>query len=447
MTKKFVVKQGEVLKGSNLLKKNEKSLTRVEFISKFMNENKVFVFNKDKHKDQDVFLNNLKQEYLNYRKNWDDQPAQAIKNKYLSKDLQKKSIGPLCLDIEVASICDLACPFCFREFEATPDKIIDEQLCYKLIDQAAEMKIPSIKFNWRGEPLLHPKLPEFIKYAKMKGILETIINTNATHLNEKKSEELIEAGLDLIIYSFDGGSKKTYEKNRPGRFKKNNFEDVYKNIKNFHKVKKKLSSKLPYTKIQMIMTKETSKEVKSFFELFSDCVDDVTTTPYTERGGNISDLSEEEVKTYNDIIKKNNLPEGTHYIKDIFGNIQVSNGRIPCEQPYQRLLVTYEGKVAMCCYDWGAKHPVGFVDKKSFNNQKDYLTVMEQVEKRKKGFELLKNIKMPDVMNEPKKEIKNIKEIWFGKEIDGIRKKHLCNNADDIKICSTCTFKDVFKWV
>ena len=52
---------------------------------------------------------------------------------------------------------------------------------------------------------------------------------------------------------------------------------------------------------------------------------------------------------------------------------------------------------------------------------------------------------MPEVMNEPKKEIKNIKEIWFGKEIDGIRKKHLCNDADDIKICSKCTFKDVFK--
>ena len=212
MTKKFVVKPGEVLKGSTLLKKNEKSLTRAEFIATFMNENKVFIFNKDKHNDQNVFLNNLKKEYLNYRKNWDNQPAQAIKNKYLSNDLQKKSIGPLCLDIEVASICDLACPFCFREFEVTPDKIIDEQLCYKLIDQAAEMKIPSIKFNWRGEPLLHPKLPEFIKYAKMKGILETIINTNATHLNEKKSEELIEAGLDLIIYSFDGGSKKLMKK-------------------------------------------------------------------------------------------------------------------------------------------------------------------------------------------------------------------------------------------
>ena len=39
-----------------------------------------------------------------------------------------------------------------------------------------------------------------------KGILETIINTNATNLTEK-IPKLIEAGLDLIIYSFDGGSK------------------------------------------------------------------------------------------------------------------------------------------------------------------------------------------------------------------------------------------------
>ena len=57
----------------------------------------------------------------------------------------------------------------------TPDKIISESLCYKIIDQAAEMNVPSIKFNWRGEPLLHPKLCDFIKYAKQKGILETII--------------------------------------------------------------------------------------------------------------------------------------------------------------------------------------------------------------------------------------------------------------------------------
>ena len=67
-----------------------------------------------------------------------------------------------------------------------------------------------MKFNWRGEPLLNPKIYEYISYAK-RGILETIINTNATNLT-KQIQKLIDSGLDLMIYSFDGGTKKTYEK-------------------------------------------------------------------------------------------------------------------------------------------------------------------------------------------------------------------------------------------
>ena len=50
-----------------------------------------------------------------------------------------------------------------------------------------------MKFNWRGEPLLRPELPKFIKYAKEKGILETIINTNATMMNEKVANNLIDS--------------------------------------------------------------------------------------------------------------------------------------------------------------------------------------------------------------------------------------------------------------
>ena len=71
--------------------------------------------------------------------------------------MTKEKMTPLCVDIEVASICDLACPFCYREFVVTPDKIIDEKLCYNLIDQVADLGVPSMKFNWRGEPLLNPK--------------------------------------------------------------------------------------------------------------------------------------------------------------------------------------------------------------------------------------------------------------------------------------------------
>jgi MoaA/NifB/PqqE/SkfB family radical SAM enzyme len=53
------------------------------------------------------------------------------------------------------------------------------------------------------------------------------------YLKGSYAEELISSGLDLLIYSFDGGSKKTYDKLRVGRFKQNKFEDILENIKNF----------------------------------------------------------------------------------------------------------------------------------------------------------------------------------------------------------------------
>ena len=51
---------------------------------------------------------------------------------------------------------------------------------------------------------------------------------------------------------------------RPGRFKNNKFDDVYKNIKNFCELKKKLGKVFPITKIQMVMTKSSRPEAKFF---------------------------------------------------------------------------------------------------------------------------------------------------------------------------------------
>ena len=111
-------------------------------------------------------------------------------------------------------------------------------------------------------------------------------------------KELIESGLDFMIYSFDGGTEKTYEKMRPGRFKENNFSEVYENIKRFHTIKSASHSALPYTKIQMILTDETFNEMDSFFALFSEFVDDVSTSQYTERGGQLNAIDDETKDSY-----------------------------------------------------------------------------------------------------------------------------------------------------
>ena len=135
-----------------------------------------------------------------------------------------------------------------------------EDLYLKIMKEVKELDIPSIKTNWRGEPLLNPLIDKFIDTAKKNGVLDVSINTNATTLDEKKSLKLLNSGLDQIIFSFDGGTKETYEQMEPGRFKTNRFSQVYENIKNFCVMKKRKNAIFPTTKIQMVMTKHSRKK-------------------------------------------------------------------------------------------------------------------------------------------------------------------------------------------
>ena len=59
---------------------------------------------------------------------------------------------------------------------------------------------------------------------------------------------------------------------------------------------------------------------------------------------------------------KNKQIENAEVLFDNDNTIFISQKRLPCEQPFQRLQITYDGKVSMCCYDWGSSHSVGYVD-------------------------------------------------------------------------------------
>ncbi len=443
-------KKQEILTGSSKLNsKKNYFFNKDEYFLKNMHLNKAYTDFLDKNSQNDddqVILERFRKKYRNYRKNWSDQPKMFYSNGYEKFNKNIYFSNPLCVDIEVASICDLGCPHCFREYIITPDKIMDEKVFYKIINEISEMGVPSIKLNWRGEPLLHPKLCDFISYAKNKSIIDVSINTNATTLTRKKSEALIASGLDQIIYSFDGGTKHTYEKMRPGRFKNNTFEKVYENIKLFHKIKTELNSKFPITKIQMIMTQDTRNEVDNFYKLFKDIVDDVTVTQYNERGGNLEDLSFSKKKELEDYLRENNLPMNTPYVVNLEGEIFISKKRKACEQLFQRLMITYDGTVGMCCHDWGAQHSIGYINKKAFNTDEVINDLERRINNNDKGFSLLKAAKKPKKYNTPIKKISKLEEIWKGEELNSVRKKHFEDEIDDVAVCKNCSFKDTYSW-
>ena len=435
------------IRKSAITSKFDSEESRRRMMSKNMESNLAYQYElKDRDIDRIQILDSFRERYLDYRRRWKSNPANAISNRLTGDKFRESKLLPLSVDIEVASICDLACPFCYRQSVATPDKTMDPDLYYDLVDQCASMSVPSLKLNWRGEPLLHPKLPEFIDYAKSKGILEVIINTNATGLDRAKGKELIKAGLDLMIYSFDGASKETYDGMRPGRFKSNSFDVVFNNIREFSNTREAMNAIFPRTKIQMIITNKTFTEQDKFFDLFEDCVDDVSVKAYTERGGNIGDLSEGEIKNIKERLNISSLD--VPFWRDYAGKLFVSNRRLPCEQPFQRLMVTYDGRVSMCCYDWGMSHPVGYVSDRGFSTgDRDYTDVLEAISSGKKGYAgVMERVQMPKRYAKPSNVVNSLEEIWYGNGIDKVREAHVTGRLESLAVCKGCPFKDTYEW-
>ena len=161
--KKYISTEKQaILIGSSKLKDDKKVFNRVKYFEENMQYNKSYVLFLEKNKISDKnkkILNDYINKYKEYRSDW-------------SNPIKRKNLNiPLSIDIETAAICDLACPHCSREYIITPDKIMDEDLYKKIIDETSKLNIPSIKLNWRGEPLLNPKMPEMINTTKKLSII------------------------------------------------------------------------------------------------------------------------------------------------------------------------------------------------------------------------------------------------------------------------------------
>jgi radical SAM protein with 4Fe4S-binding SPASM domain len=147
------------------------------------------------------------------------------------------------------------CPQCLPP-ELQPKKgYMSFELFEKIIDEA-EPFVYNIQLFLGGESLLHKDITRMIEYAKSRN-LKVMLHSNATILTPDKSKDLIESGLDVVSFSFDGYDKETYERSRVNA----NFEDTLKNIVNFLRLKKELKAKKPYTIIQSLETAK-SKQCK-----------------------------------------------------------------------------------------------------------------------------------------------------------------------------------------
>ena len=101
----------------------------------------------------------------------------------------------------------------------------------------------------------------------------------------------------------------------------------------------------------------------------------------------------------------------------------------------------------MCCYDWGAQHPIGFTDNLAIQHgESEYSTVAAKVEAQAKGFEAMKNLALPRLLNQPDPVVQTLADLWRGKEIARVRQAQISNRPQDLDVCRQCPFKETYTW-
>lgn len=229
--------------------------------------------------------------------------------------------APVHIDVELAGRCQLACTMCpygdhgdgSGSFDTSRQGMMPRELAASVLGEARELGARSVKLNFRGEPGLSPLLLDMIKLAKSLGYVEVAINTNLTAFSLRRLVDLASSGLDLLIVSADGATAETYEQIRV----KGNFQKLVGNLAFLRTLP---ARRRPRTRIQMTVQDANRHEVPLARARFEPVSDELKFNPV----------------------------RSDH-----------SGKRKRCPQPWQRLVIMWDGQVGACCSNWNNEAIIG----------------------------------------------------------------------------------------
>ena len=266
---------------------------------------------------------------------------------HLSKWMKRPIVNalPISVSIEPTTSCNLRCPECpsgLRSF-TRPTGMMEMDLFRKMTD---EMKshVAYMNFYFQGEPFLHPRLTEMIRYAHEQNIY-TSTSTNAHYLDAEMAKRVVESGLDRMIISIDGTTQETYQAYRVG----GTLSKVIEGTTNIIAAKKQMKSRTPEIVFQFLVVKPNEHQVEDVKRLATELgVDDVV----------LKTAQVYEYENGNELIPTND--EYSRYRKTSSGKWELKNKlEDHCWKMWHSCVITWDGNVVPCCFDKDAQHKLG----------------------------------------------------------------------------------------
>ncbi|MCP3876309.1 MAG: radical SAM protein [Desulfobacteraceae bacterium] len=283
-------------------------------------------------KSEKTLSHALGPKYAEYRKEW-----VRVSNR------EKVTEFPLYIQIEHSGKCNLRCKSCIHSIDSIREeyskgfKPLDINLYKKILDEANEFSCPSMAFHNNDEPLLLKDLEERIKMASVKNIIDIIVTTNATLLDEKRADKLLRSGLTKINFSVDAYNRNDYSQIRCN----GDFDTVLKNIIYFCDKRNKEGLDFPITRATCVLNKFTIDKMKKIKEFWEGIVDIVEFQNF------------QAIKNFTEWCRPSGAKIDQNFV---------------CNGPWQQIVIRANGDVVPCCSFYGTEIIVGNIKNTSIYN-------------------------------------------------------------------------------
>lgn len=276
-----------------------------------------------KTKDETRWSNRL------YISNTEDSFLKERERKSLDyNSLQRTAPFPKNALIEITSACNHKCIFCANPRMTRKAQNLDEVVFTKFVKDAAELGLEEVGFYTTGEPLASKHLESFIKISVDAGIDYIYITTNGGLADIDKMKKLISAGLNSVKFSVNAATRETYKLIHG----KDDFDTVIKNIQD---LKEYRDSDARHVRLMasFVTTSFSDDEVELWKEIVAPYVDDAKIMGvHGQMGQALEHLQLMESKF------TTSYPE--------IGEAK------PCHMLWDRIHVTQEGHLTLCCVDY-----------------------------------------------------------------------------------------------
>jgi len=262
----------------------------------------------------------------------------------------KKEIipAPISVKIELTAKCNLKCWFCATAKGLRQQGDMDFFLYLDIIKDLKESGVQELGLFYLGESYLYKYLNAAINSAKHIGFDYVFITTNGVVSTPKKLRESMLAGLDSLKFSFNWADSKQ-SKDMTGY---DVFNKIISNIKYARSISdevfKKTGHKCGIYASSIKYDNKQHEKMKEAVELIKPYVDEHYWLPLYNQAGLTSGVF------------------GKDYVAGNIGRFDNPRDPIPCWSIFTEGHITYDGKLAACCFDHDGRFEMGDLTKTSF---------------------------------------------------------------------------------